>query len=147
MTLHQLKQLNPIDFAIMNLQPFTVDVLGVGEVKMCCVGKDRPKKFAERTVQMIASEFGMGCIEANPHLLFLAEVGNELAVNEEIVESLSPEMPWERWHGLRDDFHFTLCVQSFQAFDQAFAQWHALGSVEMTMFGKTTHVGDEQNWF
>ena len=120
MTLDQLKQLNPVDFAVLNLKPFAINILGIGKMEVGGKWKDVVEKLAERAVEMIASEFGMGCIQANSHLLFSAEIGNEVAINKQIVEALSAKMPGERWHRLGNDLNFTIGVEFVQAFNQTF---------------------------
>ena len=134
MTLDQLKQLNPVDFAVLNLEPFAINILGIGKMEVGSKRKNIVEKVAERAAEMIASKFGMGCIQANPHLLFPAEVGNEVAVNKQIVKALPAKMPREWRHRLGNDLNFTIGVQLFQAFDQTFTKRHAFASIEMTMF-------------
>ena len=134
MTLDQLKQLNPVDFAVLNLQSFAINILGVGKMEVGGKRKDVVEKLAERAVEMIAGEFGMGCIQANSHVLLSAEIGNEVAVNKQIVEALPAKMPGERWHRLGNDLNFTIGVELFQTFNQAFTKRHAFASIEVTMY-------------
>ena len=46
MTLDQLKQLNPVDFAVLNLQSFAINILGVGKMEVGGKRKDVVEKVA-----------------------------------------------------------------------------------------------------
>ena len=86
---------------------------------MGCERKDRIQKVAEWSMEIIASKFGMGDIQADSHLLLFAKVGSKFVIYKEIVESLTTEMPWEWWHCLWNDLHLSICLEFCQAFNQA----------------------------
>ena len=52
-----LKQLNRIDLTLVDLQPFTINIFGIGQMQMCCKWQDLIEELTEWNVQMIAGEF------------------------------------------------------------------------------------------
>ena len=51
-----LEQLNPINFAIQNLQAFSIDILGIRQVEVGRERQDFIKKLAEWHMQVIAGQ-------------------------------------------------------------------------------------------
>ena len=107
--------------------------------------KDVVEKVAERAVEMIAGEFGMGCIQANSHVLLSAKLCNEVAVNKQVVEALPAEVPGEGGHRLGNDLHLACGVDLLQACNQSLPQRFPFAAVEVMVFGKTADVGHQQH--
>ena len=106
-----LKQLNPIDLTLLDLQPFTINIPRIGQMQMCRERQDLIQELAEGNVQMIAGQLGVGHIEADPHALLFAELSDEVRVHKQVMEPLATEMPRERGHGLGDDFNLSSRVE------------------------------------
>ena len=51
-----LEQLHPVDFAVINLQAFSVDVLSVRQMQVCCKRQNLIQKLPERLMQMVAGQ-------------------------------------------------------------------------------------------
>ena len=141
-----LEQLHPIDLTLLDLQSFTIHILRIGQVQMCREWKDLIEELAERNVQMIAGQLGVGYIKADPHALFFAELTDEVRVHKQVVEPLATEMPRERGHGLGNDLHLSSCVELLKALDQALSQGFAFALAQMVVFGKTSHIRHQQHW-
>ena len=116
---HQGKQLHPVDLTVVDLQPFTIHVLGVSQMQVGCERKDRPEEATEGGIEVGAGELGVGGIQADAHAGFLAEFLDEVGVDEEVVIALPPEVPGEGGHGLGNDFHIVRGVDLPKALDQA----------------------------
>ena len=141
-----LEQLNPIDLTLLDLQPFPIHILRIGQMQMCREWKDLIEELAEGNVQMIAGQLRVGHIKADPHPLLFAELSNEVRVHKQVVEPLATEMPRERGHGLRDDLHLSSRVELLKALDQALPQGFAFALAQMVMFGETSHIRHQQVW-
>ena len=131
--LHQCKQLHPVDFTIVNLQPLAVDAFGIGQMQVRRERKNRLEESTERAFEVGAGELGMGHIQADAHAGFLAEPLNEGGVNEEVVIALPTEVPGEGGHGLGNNLNFASGVDLLQAVDQALAQRLQLRPLEMVV--------------
>ena len=140
-----LEQLNPVDFTLLDLQPFTIHILRIGQMQMGCERQDLIEELAEGNVQMIAGQLRVGHIKADPHALLFAELSNEIRVHKQVVEPLPTEMPRERRHGLGDDFHLASRVELLKAFDQPLTQGLAFAPAQVVVFGEAPHIGDQQH--
>ena len=54
-----LEQLHPVDFTVLDLQAFAVNILGVCQMQVCRERKDLVEKVPEGKVQMVAGELGV----------------------------------------------------------------------------------------
>ena len=77
-----LKQLHPVDLALLDLQPFTIHILRIGQMQMGCEWKDLIEELAEGSAEMIAGQFRVGYVEADPHALFFAELSDEVHIHK-----------------------------------------------------------------
>ena len=57
MVMNLLEQLHPVDVTVLNLQPFTVHILGIRQMQVCCERQDLIEELTEWNVLMIAGEF------------------------------------------------------------------------------------------
>ena len=57
MVMNLLEQLDPVDVTVLNLQPFTVHILGIRQMQVGCERQDLIEELTEWNVLMIAGEF------------------------------------------------------------------------------------------
>ena len=117
--IHQGKQLHPVDFSIVDLQAFAIDAFGIGQMQVGRERKDRLEETTEGGIEVGAGELGVGGIQADAHAGLLAELFDEVGVDENVVIALPPEVPGEGGHGLGNDFHLVGGVDLLKALDQA----------------------------
>ena len=131
---HQGKQLHPVDFSIEDLQAFAIQTRCIREVEMRGEGKNLAEEITKGALQVVARQLGVGHIQADPHSGVLAELLDELRINEKVVKALAAEMPGVGRHGLGNDFHFASPGNSVQAIEQAFAQWLLFLGIKVAVF-------------
>ena len=129
----------------MDLQAFAIDPFGIGQMQVCCDGKDRLEEGTEGGLEVGAGELGVGHIQADAHAGFLAELLDEFGVDKQVVIALPAEMPGEGGHGLGNDLHLASGVDLLKAVDQALAQRLQFRALEMVVFGEAADVRHQKN--
>ena len=107
MVMNLLEQLHPVDVTVLNLQPFTVHILGIRQMQVGGEWKYLIEELPEWEVQMVAGEFRVRNVQTNTHPLVHTELMDEVGIHKKVVEALSTEVPGEGGHGLGNDLHLT----------------------------------------
>src|SRR5437588_9112816 len=93
-------QCGEIDLALADLQAFSIQARGIGDVEVCRYRSDGLDKLVEGPLVMIASQLGMRNVQAHTEAVPVAEFAYLPRAHEQVLITLSAEMPRERRHGL-----------------------------------------------
>src|SRR5205823_11428780 len=88
-------QCGEIDLALTDLQAFSIQARGIGNMEVCRHGRDGSHKLVERPLVMIASQLGMRNVQAHTKAVSVAEFAYLTCVHEQVLITLSAEMPRE----------------------------------------------------